>query len=303
MINRKTSQAKKKFMIKEYVYELSNKQVAAIYNRQHTKPLDERDNQIVTLMLHGWLDNAASFLPLFDYLDAFNLVAVDLQGHGKSSHRPISSDYNLVDYVQDVYQLVTEQKWDKINLVGHSLGGIIGAMFCACFPEKVNRFVCIETAGPLTEPEDTSVQQLRESIISRVKSASSVVKQPKSLEQIIASRMKVSDLNEQNARIILQRNIEYSKDNSEIVWRTDHRLRTKSSIRLTEPQALNIIENIEAPSLLLLGDKGFDKVKRNYDKRKSHYKALKMKVVSGGHHVHMDSPKAVADNIRAFLQQ
>ena len=38
------------------------------------------------LALHGWLDNAASFLPLAARLPALDLVMLDLPGHGRSGH-------------------------------------------------------------------------------------------------------------------------------------------------------------------------------------------------------------------------
>ena len=39
------------------------------------------------LALHGWLDNAASFIPMAPYLAEHNLVAIDMLGHGGSTHR------------------------------------------------------------------------------------------------------------------------------------------------------------------------------------------------------------------------
>ena len=39
------------------------------------------------LCLHGWLDNANSFLPLAAAMSTQSLLAVDFAGHGLSSHR------------------------------------------------------------------------------------------------------------------------------------------------------------------------------------------------------------------------
>jgi pimeloyl-ACP methyl ester carboxylesterase len=49
------------------------------------------------LALHGWLDNAASFIPLA--LPKLDLVALDLPGHGHSVHRHPSARYHFVDYL------------------------------------------------------------------------------------------------------------------------------------------------------------------------------------------------------------
>ena len=51
------------------------------------------------LALHGWLDNAASFVPLLPYLDGFDLLLLDLPGHGHSAHLPPGAEYGLATHV------------------------------------------------------------------------------------------------------------------------------------------------------------------------------------------------------------
>ena len=47
------------------------------------------------LALHGWLDNAASFIPLAGQLPHLDLVMLDLPGHGRSAHLGPGAEYTL----------------------------------------------------------------------------------------------------------------------------------------------------------------------------------------------------------------
>jgi hypothetical protein len=52
------------------------------------------------LAVHGWFDNANSFLGLAQTLPAsVRLIAIDLPGHGFSSHLPIGSVYTIMNWV------------------------------------------------------------------------------------------------------------------------------------------------------------------------------------------------------------
>lgn len=91
------------------------------------------------LCLHGWLDNSNSFEYLGPTLaeSGFHVVAVDHVGHGLSSHISRDSMNNFFQYVTHVKYILEALNWDKIYLVGHSMGAIISTIFCGTFPEKV----------------------------------------------------------------------------------------------------------------------------------------------------------------------
>ena len=57
------------------------------------------------LALHGWLDNAASFVPLAPELPGLDLVAPHLPGHGASDHLPPGTDYSFAGAVHAVLDI------------------------------------------------------------------------------------------------------------------------------------------------------------------------------------------------------
>ena len=60
------------------------------------------------LVCAGWLDNAGSFdglIPLLS-LPSPHVVAIDLPGHGLSSHRPPGTNAVFLNYLTDVRRVV-----------------------------------------------------------------------------------------------------------------------------------------------------------------------------------------------------
>ncbi|MCC2607379.1 alpha/beta fold hydrolase [Planctobacterium marinum] len=256
-------------------------------------------SQPTILALHGWLDNAASFIPLAACLSGYHILAVDFAGHGKSDHRVPGAHYHLMDNVQDLHELVTYLKLNKVLLLGHSMGGIVASVYASCFPENVERLAVIESFGPLTMAADTSPEQLKKSIESRLAMQQKAPRHPDSLETAVKARLMAGDMNKASAQLLMERNLMQTPDG--LRWRTDPRLRTISSLRLTEAQANAFIVNVSCPWLTLLGSEGFEKLKVNVDKRKAQVAQLELETCPGGHHLHMDNPRPVAEKISTFF--
>ncbi len=258
-------------------------------------------NKPVILAIHGWLDNAASFKPLIPMLSDYSVIAVDLVGHGYSKHRSEDANYHLMDWVQDLYQFILSENLKEVILLGHSLGGIIASIFASCFPEHVSKLILIESAGPLTEKAEKSVKQLRDSILSRDEISRKQAKHPTDLETVIRARMLAGPLNRAAAEILVSRNLQ-EMDDSSLRWRSDPRLRTLSSLRLTEPQASDFISNISCPVQVILGDQGFEKMRKLMELRSNYFSNMSVTTVPGSHHCHMDSPQQVAEIIYRFTK-
>ena len=257
----------------------------------------------LVLALHGFLDNAASMACLAPAMSQFQYIAIDLPGHGLSDHRAPGAHYNQMDYIQDLHELVMSEEWQDIVIVGHSMGGILASIYSAVFPERVKGIAMIDACGPLTLPPETSSEQLRASILSRMpKPGRTGSAREVDLDAAVAPRCKMSDITAEHAATILRRNITVG-ENGLSGWRSDPRLRTKSTLRLTESQAQNIMQAIQCPVWIGGASDSFKKMETAYAERKSWLKNSRFELFSGGHHFHMVNPSAVSSAICRFVEE
>ncbi|WP_346992819.1 alpha/beta fold hydrolase [Alteromonas gracilis] len=263
--------------------------------------LDNQGTGPVIIGLHGYLDNAESLRPLAPFLTAFHFVAIDLAGHGKSQHRPVGAQYNQVDFLQDLYALIQDNAWGSVILLGHSLGGILATQFAAVFPEVVKAVVSIDACGPLTLKEDTTSQQMRDAIISRHAKRRNQLRTVE-LDEAVKARCKVSDINADDARAILSRNLTQDAG-GHCFWSSDPRLRTKSTLRLTEAQAEDLMRAITCPVLFIGASKSFKALDKVYPSRESWFKNARYEQFVGGHHIHMENSEDVGLLIQQFVEQ
>lgn len=253
----------------------------------------------VVLALHGWLDNANSFAPLAAILPDYHIIALEFAGHGKSDHRSVDAHYHLTDNVQDLHEVIQILGLSDVLLLGHSMGGIVASMYAASFPQQVAKLIVMESFGPLTMAAESSPEQLKKSIESRIAIEHKAVKHPDTLEKAVTARLMAGKMAASSARLLMERNIDTA--GNKLRWRTDPRLRTISSLRLTEPQANAFLQQINCPWLTILGESGFEKLKVNFHKRKDNVQNLSFKSCKGGHHLHMDHPEDVASEIVQFF--
>lgn len=167
-------------------------------------------DQRLVLCLHGWLDNAASFLPLLENFDSYNMIAIDWPGHGHSDHRSAGAHYHFFDYVYDLLELCEVNEWKPIDIVGHSMGGMIGSAFASAFPEKVRSLTLIDSLGFIYADETKATAQLRSAMTARLKNNQSIQRNTTryfSKATAIKARLSVSDLTEKNAALLVQRSL------------------------------------------------------------------------------------------------
>ncbi len=276
--------------LKEVQIETANLNLAALVAGNRTDP--------PVIALHGWLDNAASFIPLSEHLRGLQLVALDFPGHGKSEHRKGANAYHFIDYAADVILAADALELDQFTLLGHSLGAGVAAIIAAVTPERVNRLAMVEGLAPFTAPAEKLLTQLRRHIDETCKSASPA-RIYETIEEAARARQQAGDMSLASATIIAERNL--TETSPGYAWRTDRRLKKPSPVYLMDDHVRAYLKLVKCEALLIRSDRGILKNWPRLAGREPLIPSLEVIDIEGGHHCHMDDPESVAKHLMPFL--
>ncbi|CAJ1053489.1 serine hydrolase-like protein isoform X4 [Xyrichtys novacula] len=271
------------------------------------------DNGRPVLCLHGWADNCGTFNTLIPLLPKeCRYVAVDLPGHGQSSHRHPGVFYAFPSYVMDVRRVVDALQWSKFSIIGHSMGGNVAGMFSALYPDMVDAVVMLDSYGFLpTNSEDVpkAMRQGMDELLQYEKKAEEnkgrVYTYEKAAERLQAAN---PELSEQSVHILLERGLVHVDGG--VMFSRDFRINLKNIVRITWEQCLEVQSKITASVLLILAEEGFEKKFAKPDQKEliaallQAYRDKNNAVVTvpGDHHVHLNNPENVAPLVSDFLQ-
>jgi pimeloyl-ACP methyl ester carboxylesterase len=250
------------------------------------------------LALHGWLDNAGSFAHLAPRLAARGrVIALDLPGHGHSSHLAAGASYHYVDYVQAVMAAADALELPRFSLLGHSLGAGIASLVAAARPERIERLLLIEGLGPLGDDGTQTLERFRKALAPR-EGRRKPLRTFRAVAEATAARSLASGLPAALAQPIVERGLAESDGGWR--WRSDPRLTRPSAVRLAESQIHDLLRGIAAPTTLLLAQPATPYLPAAMMQARADCVAhIAVSHMDGGHHLHLEHPQAVADWIDA----
>lgn len=115
--------------------------------KQHVSIIAQKDNLPILLYLHGGPGDAA--LPLVmkynkELTENFTLVIWEQRGAGKSYYKFIKP-VTIGDYLDDLHQLVKllleRFNQEKLYIIGHSWGSVLGLSYINQHPEYVHKYI------------------------------------------------------------------------------------------------------------------------------------------------------------------
>jgi len=257
-------------------------------------------------LLHGWMDVSASFQFLVDAMAPdWDVYAPDWRGYGLTSWSGTDS-YWFPDYIADLDQLLDRiQPEAPVNLVGHSLGGNVGALYAGIRPERIARFVNLEGFGmPATRADQAPKRYARWMEELRVESRL----RPYDSYGALADRLQRNNtrLTRERAEFLARH---WGKDapGGGVVLRSDpaHKLVNANLYRLDE--AMACWQRATAPVLWVDAEHSETRTRMSLSEkelaeRRAAFKNLRqMTVQDAGHMLHHDQPERVARLIEEFL--
>ena len=240
------------------------------------------------VLLHGLMgygSNWARFWPHFS--PGRPVLALDQRGHGRSK-KP-SSGYTLKDYATDLKELLNVLSWDKVHLMGHSMGGRVAILFSSLYPNQVSSLL-LEDVGAFPSRIASRVAEMIHSIPTPF---SSPQKAKLFLQERFSSDPIMVDF--------LYSNME-RKENSNYDWRFSREGILETIQDMEKRNDLGIFSSLRMPTLLVRGEKSVYLSKEDAEKMKDSNPNVELSVVQGaGHLIHFTHSKELAGLTQNFI--
>jgi pimeloyl-ACP methyl ester carboxylesterase len=275
-------------------------------------PAAAAPNRPPLVMLHGWMDVAASFQFV---VDAFSedrpMLALDWRGFGQTD-TPAVDTYFFPEYLGDL-ELMLDAVFGAesmpIDLLGHSMGGNVAMLYAGVRPARVRRLVNLEGFGmPRSKPADAPV---------RIAKWLDDLKRPEQLRPYPSLEAVADRLKKTNPLLRADRAAWLAAQWSAPDDAGGRRLLADPNHKRTSPLLAQVDDWLEAwkritaPVLWIEGDRSDPSVwwgnrysKPEFHQRLDLVRQAERHVVSpAGHMLHHDRPEDIARIVEAFLSE
>lgn len=222
------------------------------------------------------------------------------------------------DGISIIRRIVKHYNWEKVTLMGHSLGGALAFMYAASFPDEVRRFISIDIAGPPVRDLKRTASGTGAAIDRGLKYEtlpSSMVPCYKYNEMIdIVVEAHGGSVDRVGAEALMQRGMREvippgGKDEGATpIYHFSRDLRLKVSLlaMFTLEQVLSYATQITAEVLNIRGRPGMafydlSTYTTVLDAIRTNASRVVYEEVEGTHHLHLTTPERIVPFIKAFL--
>lgn len=272
------------------------------------------ENKQPILMVHGWQDNAGSFdtlIPLLPQDQSY--LAIDLPGHGYSSHLPHGFYYHSLDLVPMLEQIRVHFDWKRISLVAHSMGSIVAFVYASLFPGKVNLVCALDSLKMFSvDPKQEAkicTWRMKNLMALRLE----LIQNPPSytydelVRRVYEGSKKSVDIGK--AKYLIARGTRPCANHKQrFCFQRDIRVKFIQTPNMQQHTSLEFVKRIQAPYLFIRGnDRDFSEAEENISQAVDVFQQFNNRFeivrIQGTHHFHLNQPELIAAKISEFLQK
>ncbi|MNK07074.1 Esterase YbfF [compost metagenome] len=240
------------------------------------------------LIVHGYLGMSDNWKTLAGQYAAagYEVHAVDMRNHGKSFHSDVF-DYDVM--VQDLIDYCDANNLDKVDLIGHSMGGKAAMFLAVQHPDRLNKLVVADIGPKYYAPHHQDIMAALNAVDFSVKPDRAAV------EETIAKY--VTDF---GTRQFLMKNV-YRETQDQLAFRFNLPVFNEKLDNIG--QAVPEGTHFDGPTLFLRGDRSRYIKDEDFGLIKSHFPNAVIKdIKNSGHWLHAENPKDFLEETLAFLE-
>ncbi|WP_111706286.1 alpha/beta fold hydrolase [Lutibacter citreus] len=239
------------------------------------------------LILHGYLGMSDNWKTLANkFAVKFEVHIIDQRNHGRSFHSD-EFDYELL--VEDLYNYIVDKGLQKVNILGHSMGGKVAMLFAVNYPELLNKLIVADIAPKYYKPHHEYILAALNVVNFEIQDTR------KKVEEILKIYIK-----EPGILQFLLKNV-YHKTKNKLAFRFNLQSLTDNNSEIGE--ALPSFTNFEGDTLFLKGENSNYIEKEDEGLIDAHFPNSKIITVkNAGHWLHAENPTQFYDEVVTFLE-
>ncbi len=247
------------------------------------------------LLLHGFTGDSSSWSPFIQsWSSSFQVIAIDLIGHGKSS-KPHDLSFYTMDAMGSVLKKLLDQLGvSKVHLLGYSMGGRFALSFAFQYPSYVKSMILESSSPGLRTAVEREERRRKDHALAERIIEKGIVNFVQFWEALplFASQQKLPEDVQSKTRLQRLKNSETGLSNS-----------LKGMGTGAQPPLWNKLNRLEIPVLLITGelDEKFISIAKKMEKAIP--QADFVQINDAGHTIHVEQPQIFDKMVVAFLKK
>jgi len=240
------------------------------------------------LILHGFLgmsDNWKTMGAQFA-TNGFQVHLLDMRNHGRSFH---SDEFSYEIMAQDILDYCQANNLEKINILGHSMGGKIAMLFATKYPEMVEKLI-VADIGPKFYP------QHHQTILEGLNAVDFSLKPSRNEVEEIVSKY-ITDF---GTRQFLLKSL-YWQEPGQLAFRFNLAVFNVNMDEIGNPLPENAI--FIKPTLFIRGGNSNYILDEDFENIKNHFPDSSIETIpNAGHWLHAENPQLFYEITSSFLK-